>query len=163
VEGADASGKSTLATSLGKHYGIYTFRAGPKPVDMEHAEVCMIYQCAWLKKTSCVWDRFTGISNVCNMPPISNDSDLLMHAHYVKQALNDAVVIICTGQNLDNHSRSVYETDEDLIRVIKEHTQVSDNYKRMAHDLPGVIRYDFKVRSYDSLIEEIDYAVSIRL
>jgi len=162
VEGADASGKSTLATKLGKHYGIYTFRAGPKPVDREHAEICMIYQCAWLKNTSCVWDRFTGISNICNMPPI-NDNDVVMHAHYVTQAQKDAVLVVCTGQNLEQHSKEPYETDEALEIMHKESTQVLNNYVRMAYELPSVIRYDFKVRSFESLIEEIDHEISIRL
>jgi hypothetical protein len=162
VEGADASGKSTLATKLGEHYGIYTFRAGPKPVDSEHSEICMIYQCAWLRKTSCVWDRFTGISNICNLPAIHN-KDIPMHGHYANLAMEHAAIVICTGQNLDGHRQESYESDEDLDRMIMETAQVSDNYKRLAHDLPNVIRYDFKVRSYESLLEELDYAVSIRL
>lgn len=160
VEGADASGKSTLATKLGEHYGIYTFRAGPKPVDREHAEICMIYQCAWLSKTSCIWDRFTGVSNVCNLPTIDED-DVVMHAHYVTQALKSSVIVVCTGQNLEGHTQESYESDLDLERMRQENEQVVSNYIRMAHDLPGVIRYDFKVRSFESLIEEIDHAISI--
>jgi len=162
VEGADASGKSTLSTRLGKHYGIYTFRAGPKPVDREHAEVCMIYQCAWLKMTSCVWDRFTGISNTCNMPPL-DENDMIMHAYYTKVAMLDSVVIVCTGQDLDNHVRGVHESKKDLEKMKLENSIVHNNYVMMAHDLPGVIRYDFKVRPFESLIEEIDYEISIRL
>lgn len=162
IEGADASGKSTLATQLGEHYGIYTFRAGPKPVNREHAEVCMIYQCAWLSKTSCVWDRFTGISNICNMPPI-NEDDVPVHAYYTKEALKHAAIVVCTAQNLDNHVRAINESKEDITRMEEESEQVGNNYKRMAHDLPGVIRYDFKVRSLKSLIEELDHAVSISL
>ena len=109
VEGADASGKSTLVTKLSEHYGIYAFRAGPKPVDREHAEVCMIYQCAWLKKYPCVWDRFTGISNTCNMPPIAEE-DVPMHAYYTKLAIESAICIICTAQNLEGHITAVHES-----------------------------------------------------
>lgn len=162
VEGADASGKSTLATKLGKHYGIYTFRAGPKPVDREHSEICMIYQCAWLKNTSCVWDRFTGISNICNMPSVDK-IDVAMYAHYVTQAQKNAVIVMCTGQNLNAHSKESYETNEALKRMLTENIQVLNNYVRMAHDLPNIIRYDYKVRSFESLIEELDHEISICL
>lgn len=160
VEGADASGKSTLVTTLSEHYGIYPFRAGPKPVDSEHAEICMIYQTQWLTKTPCVWDRFTGISNVCNFPIIEDEHDLHMHAYYVKNILQHAVIVICTASNLDNHERAVYESDEDEQTMLKQNEQVRNNYIKMAHDLPGVIGYDFKVMPLDSLIERIDHAFS---
>ena len=162
IEGADATGKSTLATELGKHYGIYVFRAGPKPTSARHDELCMLYQVEWLRKTSCIWDRFTGISNVCNLPGLSRHSTK-MHAHYTKKAQLDAAVVICTTENLEEHTQEEYETDEDIKRVKIEHETVSNNYKRMAHDLPKVIRYDFKIRTLESLIEELDHAVSIRI
>lgn len=162
VEGPDSSGKSTLVAKLGEIYGLPTFRAGPKPVDSEHSEVCMIYQCAWLRKRPCIWDRFTGISNTCNMPPL-NDADIPMHAYYTKIAMEHAIVIVCTGQSLDDHTQEVYETDEDIDIMKREATQVKNNYIRMAHDLPRVITYDFKVRTLESLAEEIDHEISIRL
>lgn len=160
VEGANASGKSTLATKLGQYYGIFTFRAGPKPKDREHSEICMIYQCAWLKKTSCVWDRFTGISNVCNLPALDK-SDLIAHAYYVKIAMTNAVVIVCTADNMDQHFKSQGQSHENMRLVVNNQKQIKNNYIKMAYDLPGVIRYDFKIRSFESLIKEIDYAVSI--
>jgi len=163
VEGADASGKSTLVNNLSRHYGIYPFRAGPKPVDREHAEICMIYQTAWLTKTPCVWDRFTGISNVCNLPEIEDQNDLVMHAHYVRAVMDKAVIVICTAENLDNHEKAVYESEEDEKRMLRESQIVRNNYIRMAHDLPGVISYDFKVMKFKSLIRRIDHAFSKRI
>lgn len=162
VEGADATGKSTLATKLGQQYGIYTFRAGPKPTSTKHAEMCMLYQNMWLHNQSCVWDRHTGISNVCNLPGLSKQSTR-MHAYYVKEALQYSLIIVCTAENLDSHNQESYETGADLERVRKEHSTVSNNYKKMAHDLPSVIRYDFKIKPFQTLIEEIDRAISISI
>jgi len=164
VEGADASGKSTLVGKLSVHYGIHAFSAGPPPVDMAHAEICMLYQTHWLLKYPCVWDRFTGISNVCNLPEIQEDADLKMHASYVNQILSSPVIIvICTAQNLDGHARAVYESEEDEARMRSENKIVRNNYVRMAHDLPGVISYDFKVMSFRQLVGRIDHAFSKRL
>lgn len=162
IEGADATGKSTLASKLGVHYKIHVFHAGPKPTSTHHAELCMMYQLEWLERSSCIWDRFTGISNICNLPGLSRDS-AKMHAHYTKKVINCAAVIICTAENLDAHNGENYESEEDLKRVKIEHETVSNNYKRMAHDLPRVIRYDFKIRTLKSLIEELDHAVSISI
>ncbi len=162
IEGADATGKSTLATKLGEHYGIYVFRAGPKPTSAKHDEICMLYQIEWIRKTSCIWDRFTGISNVCNLPGLSMHATK-MHAYYTKKAQLDATVIICTTENIEEHNREDYETDKDLERVKIEHETVSNNYKKMAYNLAKVIRYDFKVRTLESLIEELDDAFSVRI
>lgn len=159
VEGPDASGKSTLVTKLSEHYGIYSFRAGPKPVDREHAEICMIYQCSWLTKYPCVWDRFTGISNTCNLPPLEED-DVPIHAHYTKVAMQNSVIVICTAQNLEEHEPAVYETEKDIEAMRKENQTVVNNYIRFAHDLPGAIGYDFNVMKFESLIDRIDHAFS---
>ena len=47
--------------------------------------------------------------------------------------------------------------------MMRENQQVVNNYIRMAHDLPGVIAYDFKVMEFESLIERIDHAFLKRL
>lgn len=162
IEGPDASGKSTLATRLGEHYGLYVFRAGPRPVDREHAEVCMIYQSAWLSKTRCIWDRVTPISNACNMPPL-DEADTLMHAHYLKTMMQHAVIIMCTAENLENHVLKPSETPVDDFNMRRDRQIVLNNYAKFAHDLPGVIRYDFKVRTLEDLIDEVDYEISTAL
>lgn len=162
IEGPDASGKSTLATRLGEHYGLYVFRAGPRPVDKEHAEVCMIYQTAWLSKTQCIWDRVTPISNACNMPPL-DEADTLMHAHYLKTMMQYAVIIICTAENLEHHLPGHNEKEDDIRQMVSDRQIVLNNYARFAHDLPGVIRYDFKVRTLEDLIDEVDYEISTAL
>ncbi|MDJ0952540.1 MAG: hypothetical protein QNJ81_02555 [Acidimicrobiia bacterium] len=163
VEGPDSSGKSTLVDQLSEHYKIYPFRAGPKPVDMEHAEVCMVYQLQWLSKYPCVWDRFTGISNVCNLPEIEDENDLLTHARYVSEVIKHAVVVVCTRQNLEVHKKAVYESEEDEQRMLKEATIVHSNYIKMAHDLPGAIGYDYEVMEFESLVRRIDHAFSKRI
>jgi hypothetical protein len=139
---------------------MHAFAAGPKPVDREHAEVCMMYQCAWLKNTNCIWDRFTGISNVCNLPELA-DEDIPMHAHYFKVAMQDAVIIMCTAENMDDHILEPYETSTDEAQILQDRIIILNNYAKFTHELPNVIRYDFKVRKLDSLIQEIDHAFSI--
>jgi hypothetical protein len=162
VEGPDASGKSTLATRLSEYYGLYVFRAGPRPVDREHAEVCMIYQTAWLSKTQCIWDRVTPISNACNMPPL-DEADTLAHAHYLKVMMQHAVIVMCTAENLENHVLEPSETPVDDFNMRRDRQIVLNNYAKFAHDLPGVIRYNFKVRTFRDLIDEIDYEISTGL
>jgi len=162
VEGMDASGKSTLANKLSEHYGIYCFSAGPKPTGMIHAEVCMRYQLEWLKNTSCVWDRITPISNVCNLPKLAKQSQDI-HAYYAKSCLYYGAIVVCTTENLDTHEKAVYESDEDIKSMLADRQIVANNYKKMAHDLPNVIRYDFRLRRFASLLEELDAALSISL
>jgi hypothetical protein len=96
------------------------------------------------------------------MPPLTED-DVPVHAYYTKLALQSAVVVVCTAENIDNHVPEHYESTTAIEQMKRERQQVIDNYTRMAHDLPGVITYDFKVRSFESLIREIDGAISIRL
>lgn len=158
VEGADASGKSTLVTKLSDHFGIYPFRAGPKPIDMEHAEICMLYQTTWLEKSPCVWDRFTGISNVCNLPEITNQADLIMHASYVKRASQAAVIVVCTAQDISKHEPEPNETQEDIDFVYKNNHIIRANYTKFAHDFPHAIGYDYNVMSLDSLVRRIEHA-----
>ena len=129
IEGPDASGKSTLAKTLSSYYGMHAFAAGPKPVDREHAEVCMMYQCAWLKNTNCIWDRFTGISNVCNLPELA-DEDIPMHAHYFKVAMQDAVIIMCTAENMDDHILEPYETSTDEAQILQDRIIILNNYAK---------------------------------
>lgn len=163
VEGPDASGKSSLVTKLSKHYGIYPFIAGPKPVNMKHAEVCMIYQLHWLELQPCVWDRFTGISNVCNLPEIESDIDLAMHAGYVKAAMSRSSIIICTHQDLSKHKKTVVESDEDEKRMIRESRIVYKNYIEMSERLPNAIAYDYTKTSFTELVGLIDDDFSKRI
>lgn len=162
IEGPDSSGKSTLATKLGLYYGMYVFRAGPKPVGYQHALICMTYQNSWITRTSCIWDRLTAISNQCNLPkpsfPAQKNYDLA-----IKTIRQYGIIVMCTAQNLEAHKLESYETEEDFIGVKEEHTIVTNNYIKFAYDTPGVLTYDFKVKSFDSLIEEINHALSINI
>jgi hypothetical protein len=146
LEGADNSGKSTLARSLGLPY----FSAGPAPTSESELKRCLDEQRA-RSKMICVQDRLTCISQQIyseelNKQPLRDELEYLAHRPGV-------IIVYCRPperilMDLSTHKVKSYDTEENLSKIIANQHVYVRRYDTLMSSIPHFI-YDWT----DSIVE----------
>lgn len=169
VEGADNSGKSTLAQKLAEHFRLEVVHPGGPPKTVANIIGCMSEQIGAFRMSnivSFVYDRVTCISDYVYR--CDSRYDTIFKSFQEDLAFEPNIVIIyCRPSdeqlmNFDNHVTKEHE-DEDVVERAKRNVRrtierydnlfdrFEDNHRLRIH------RYNFENESFDSFIKRCFY------
>lgn len=141
LEGADNSGKSTLAA---KFSGIPVYTAGPAPKNDEEEDKCLIEQMNRVPKT-CVQDRLTCISQQVYANRLF-DTKL---ASYVLDMIKmpTMIVVYCRPpdrvlMDFSTHNVKSYDTEDHLRKILDNQHTFIDRYDSLMSTIPHM-HYDW--------------------
>lgn len=140
VEGADNSGKTTFAKSLGMAY----FSAGAAPNDAKELKACLRDQ-RNRAGMHCVQDRLTCISQqVYSDAP---EACLLMRDLEEIVEIPQLIVVYCrpperTLMDLSTHQQKSYDTEENMEKIARRQMEYVQRYDDLMERIPHVL-YDW--------------------
>lgn len=142
LEGADNSGKTTLAKQLAES-GRSVYSAGPAPKSKEEEIQCLEEQLARCR-VKVLHDRVTAISQQVYADRLF-DSSLV--SYLLRMRTDGAIVVYCrpperTLMDLSNHQVKSYDTEEHLQKIIDNQHTFIGRYDAIMATVPHVL-YDW--------------------
>lgn len=148
VEGADNSGKSTLARALGLSY----YSAGPAPTNKEEMINCIVTQRS-RRAIDCVQDRLTCISQQVYSDDFAN---YLLRDELISCYVNvpGVVIVYCRPpervlMDLSTHKVKSYDTEENLAKIVANQHLYIHRYDAIMSSIPHFL-YDWTDTSTDT-------------
>lgn len=150
LEGADNSGKSTLADKFSK-MGLRVHPAGPAPKGKQEELDCLRTQYHLASQDGCVLDRVTCISQQIYADRMFDK--VLSTALMQIMELPSTVLVYCRPPNrvlmdMSTHKVKTYDTEEHLQKIIENQHKYIERYDSLMSTLPAIV-YDWTDQSLD--------------
>lgn len=126
VEGADNTGKTTLARYLSSYFGLPYIAAGPPPRRLDLIKSCCDYQWQWMLERPCVFDRITPISHQIYHNFMSSQVKDMLDEYMIKMR-KKCIIIYCT--KVLGESYEDYESEEDRQLVLAQQEKIMSKYE----------------------------------
>lgn len=144
IEGADNSGKSTLAAKFSR-VGLPVYPAGPAPKNRQEEIDCLRNQHSLARSNFGVMDRVTCISQQIYADRMFDK--VLGAALMQLMEFDSTVLIYCRPPNrtlmdMSTHKVKAYDTEEHLQKIIDGQHKYIDRYDSLMSTLPAVV-YDW--------------------
>lgn len=152
IEGANGTGKSTLAEELGIVFGLQVIHAnGPSKTEEECLARC-IRQEALIDLSEYVFDRTQSISFL-----VYQEYDAMIERKvygFAEHLADNCKLIYCVGQGKHDYSGKPHYDEKLKNQVDNDQEGIRNMYEEVMQGLPH-LRYDFESGDILKLIEEI--------